>query len=224
MLAMLGVTCGSARADSGQDQDAAWSAWWKTQAGIKTWRASFDQTRSLATVSKPLKTTGRVWYAAPDFFRWEIGSPPQTIALRASNAVWIVYPKLRRAERYALGGASGQAWAGMASIFEAGFPQSRQSLDAQFRELERSSSQGLFSLSLAPRKAMARRVLSKLVLGIRGDSHALSFTAMHLADGSVLRNDFRDAESNTAIPDEARRLPDLEGYEIVEAGAQPSRP
>lgn len=82
--------------------DALLSRWFAAQAEIKTWSAELVQTRTLKALKDPLQTPGRVWFTLPNRFRWELGTPAQTIALREADAMVIVYPRLKRAERYAL--------------------------------------------------------------------------------------------------------------------------
>lgn len=201
-----------------------WDAWWKAQAGVRTWQASFKQERLLVTLDKPLETPGRVWYAAPDFFRWELGDPVQTIAMRSSNAIWLIYPKLRRAERYQTDAAGHSAWAQMASMFEAGFPQSREALEKKFRPLSTIRTNGQSVLSLAPRGSAARRFLPELRLGIEGNPPVLSMTSMKLADGSLMKNYFSAQRMNEVIPRRVLEFPDLDGYTVTEPGLGRTRP
>ena len=55
------------------------------QTNLHTWSADLTQIRQLKTLTQPLVSTGHVWFAAPNKFRWEIGSPAQTIAVRARH-------------------------------------------------------------------------------------------------------------------------------------------
>src|SRR6266478_607873 len=57
-------------------------AWLNSQTNIQTWSAELIQTRALKSLAQPLTATGHVWFAAPNRFRWELGNPAQTIALR----------------------------------------------------------------------------------------------------------------------------------------------
>jgi len=201
-----------------------WEEWWQAQSQIRTWQAEFVQVRTLATVSVPLETTGRVWYQAPDFFRWELGEPAKTIALRSSNTVWIIYPKLKRAERYGLGAGGGSAWAQLSALFEAGFPQSKADLEKRFRPISMTRSNELSLLLLAPRAASARRFLPELRLGLAGDPPTLLLTLLRLSDGSTMENRFQRQTVNTGLPPSVLEFPSLEGYAIRAAGAATSVP
>src|SRR5881227_3351849 len=78
------------------------ATWLARQPNIQTWSADFVQTRALKSLTQPLTATGHVWFAAPNRFRWELGHPAKTIAVRASDEMLIVYPMLKRVERYPL--------------------------------------------------------------------------------------------------------------------------
>src|SRR6266478_1010237 len=62
--------------------DALLTAWFNAQTNVQSWSAEVIQTRSLKTLTQPLIAHGRVWFAAPNRFRWEIGTPAKTIAVR----------------------------------------------------------------------------------------------------------------------------------------------
>src|ERR1041385_6849187 len=86
------------------------SSWLNAQTNIHTWSADFVQTRTLKSLAQPLTAGGRVWFEAPNLFHWELGSPAQTIAVRERNALLVIYPKLKRAERYPLAGNATGQW------------------------------------------------------------------------------------------------------------------
>src|SRR5882724_7483799 len=79
------------------DTNSLLATWLAKQPDIQTWSADFIQTRALKSLTQPLTATGHVWFAAPNRFRWELGHPPQTIAVRGSNEMLVIYPPLKRA-------------------------------------------------------------------------------------------------------------------------------
>src|SRR3954453_5232517 len=80
------------------------------QTNLQTWEADFVQTRCLKALTQPLTATGHVWFAAPNRFRWELGQPPQTIAVRQTEQLLVIYPRLKRVERYPLDSAKAGPW------------------------------------------------------------------------------------------------------------------
>src|SRR5216684_501252 len=79
LFLFLALICGNL---SAADSESALTMWLASQTNIQTWSAEVIQTRALKSLAQPLTATGRVWFAAPNRFRWELGTPPQTIALR----------------------------------------------------------------------------------------------------------------------------------------------
>ena len=114
------------------DTNALVERWIAAQTNLLTWSAEAVQTRSIKTFSQPLLSTGRVWVAAPDRFRWELGRPPQTIAVRQPDQLWLLYPKLKRAEKYSLTDSQPGPWRDALALLEASFPRSRAELESRF--------------------------------------------------------------------------------------------
>src|SRR6266436_480015 len=77
-------------------------AWLAAQMNVQTWSADFTQTKTLKSLVQPLTATGHVWFAKPGRFRWELGHPPQTIAVRSGDEMRVIYPNLKRVEVYPL--------------------------------------------------------------------------------------------------------------------------
>jgi len=66
-------------------ETAALNHWLATQTNLHSWTADFVQTRHLKSLAQPIRTPGRVLFQAPDRFRWELGEPVETIALRQTS-------------------------------------------------------------------------------------------------------------------------------------------
>lgn len=190
------------------------SAWLSAQAKIKTWSADFTQTRTLKALVEPLKAKGHVWFAAPDRFRWELAD--QTIAVKTTNEMLLIYPKLKRVERYALGTAERGSWRDMLALLEAGFPRSEAELQAQFRILKINASGNDCEVLLQPKSTQARRFIRELVIAFDQNALSLRATELRFADGSALRNDFANEQMNAPLDDKLFQ-PHLDpSYQIVE--------
>lgn len=188
-----------ARAGEGESAEAVLNAWLDAQRELKSWSAEFIQTRTLKALQEPLRTPGRLWFVAPDWFRWELGAPPQTLAVRRTNELLVLYPRLKRAERYPLGAAGGEPWRDALMLLEAGFPSSRAGLEGRFRVLTLTESAGQVTVRLAPRSASARRFLKEIRLTLRRADRTLAANELVFADGSTLRNDFTNAVANPPV-------------------------
>jgi outer membrane lipoprotein-sorting protein len=180
--------------------DALLDRWFAAQAELKTWSANLTQTRTLKALKEPLMAEGRVWFTAPNRFRWELGDPAQTIAVREADALVILYPKLQRAERYPLNEAAGQ-WRDALTLLEAGFPRSRAELERQFKLVAALEREADVELVLQPRSSRARKLIGEVRLVFGRGQLELRATELRFADGSQLRNDFRDQQVNPPLDD-----------------------
>jgi outer membrane lipoprotein-sorting protein len=171
--------------------------WFQTQSGMQTWAADLIQTRSLKTLVHPLVSTGRVWFARPNRFRWELGNPAQTIALRATNDMWVIYPRLERAERFALDAPG--PWRDVLGLLETGFPESVEAMRRQFQLISLTATNQQLEAALQPRAAAARRLIPRFSIVLETNAWGLLATEMEFADGSRLRNDFFNTRTNPIL-------------------------
>ncbi len=195
---------------------SAIDAWLARQAEVRSWKAEFVQTRILPTLSEPLTARGRLWFAAPDQFRWELGQPPQTVAIRQPTQMFVIYPALKRAERYALTGRQNQSWHSALALLEAGFPRDRATLEAQFRILDTQQANGFLTVFLQPKSAGARRMIPRIQVVLTADDYSLRSTQLEFPDGSKMRNDFINAEVNPATSSDLFKPDFGSDYTLVE--------
>jgi outer membrane lipoprotein-sorting protein len=188
-------------AGAAQDQGLL-DAWFDAQAKVRTWSADFVQTRSLQALSQPLVATGKVWVAIPSHFRWELGQPPQTIALRDPEKMYVVYPRLKRAEKYALDEKQPKAWREAIALLEAGFPRNRADMESRFRLLSVQQTNNTVTFTLQSRSAPVRKLLSEMRVSLRTNDFSLTATEISFSDGSRLRNDFYSPTVNPALPED----------------------
>jgi outer membrane lipoprotein-sorting protein len=185
-----------ARAD---ETNAVLDSWFAAQKQLHTWSADFVQTRALKTLTQPLITRGHIAFAMPNDFRWELGQPAQTIALRHGDEMFVIYPRLKRAERYPLGAAAPAEWRDTMSLLQAGFPRDRKEFDAQFQILSLTETNGAWLMSLQPNSPFARRMMPELRIGLATNDFSLASTELVFVDGSRMRNDFTNADMNPPL-------------------------
>lgn len=169
------------------------------QTNLSTWSADLTQIRRLKTLTQPLISTGRVWFAAPQKFRWEIGTPAQTIAVRGGNDMLVMYPRLKRVEKYPLTGEKMGQWKDTLALLEAGFPRSQADIEKRFKILSVTQADGVHSAVLQPRSYSARRMMPQITLAFDAKDYQLRATELQFGDGSTMRNEFRNARINPEI-------------------------
>lgn len=192
------------------------ATWLNSQTNIQTWSADVVQTRTLKSLTQPLTATGHVWFAEPNLFHWELGSPPQTIAVRERDELLVIYPRLKHAERYPLTGNQTGPWRDALGLLEAGFPRSQADVESQFHILSQTISNQTCEVVLQPKSAAARRMIPQIKIVFSTNDFSLRATELQIADGSTMRNDFTNAVLNPKL-DPALFAPKLESdFKIVE--------
>jgi outer membrane lipoprotein-sorting protein len=192
------------------------TSWLNAQTNIKTWTAEVVQTRNLKSLAKPLIAEGHVWFAAPNHFRWEIGSPPQTIAVRKTDEMLVIYPRLKRAERFPLNQQNTGAFKDTLALLDAGFPRSRADLDARFQITSQNTSNEVCTIVLQPKSPSARRMMPEIRVSFGTNDWTLRATELQFADGSTMHNRFTNPKLNPPV-DEKLFNPALEAdIKIVE--------
>ncbi len=176
------------------------SAWFAAQTNMHTWSADAVQTRVIKSFSQPLVSTGRVFVAIPDHFRWELGRPPQTIAIRQPDQLVLLYPRLKRAEKYPLNVSQPGPWRDALALLEASFPRSRSQLESQFKIGTVIETNGVVQLSLQPKSTFAQKFMTAIVVGFRAADFTPASTELKFSDGSSMRNDFSNSVTNAPLP------------------------
>ena len=207
--------CAVAAVAHGAGSDAQFNQWFEVQTNLHSWSADFIQTRQLKVLNQPLVSTGKVW-VTPGEFRWELGQPVQTIVLRQPDQLLIIYPRLKRAEKYPLGAVPSGPIKDALALLDATLPRDRATMEKNFRLLSATETNSILEMTLQPKSDSARKFISEIVIGFHTNDFTIAATEMKFADGSSLRNDFTNVVLNQPIqPDrfEAKLPPD---YTVVE--------
>lgn len=191
--------------------------WITRQEDFRAVTANFVQTRSLRALKSPLASEGRLWFKAPSSFRWEIGTPAKTIVLRKGEALFLIQPAKKRAERSAAD-AKPDKPSPMQAMGMMSFPFARDFADfqKQFETLSITTEGVRCHLEVLPRDPQARKFLSALKLDFNTTNGHLMGFEMATRDGSSLRNEFSNVEVNPKIPASVFEF-DFTGYEVVDA-------
>jgi outer membrane lipoprotein-sorting protein len=192
-------------------------SWIRSQTNVATWAADFVQTRRLPALARPLSSPGHVWFAAPDRFRWELGDPVQSVAIRRGDALLVLGPRLKRAEMLDLRAIARGPMRDAVALLDTGFPRDAAEFAAHFDVQSVREESGRYELDLRPKNAGARRLLAGLGVSIATNDFGLLATELRFADGTILRNDFTNAVRNPAIPAARFDTAVPEGYSVGES-------
>jgi outer membrane lipoprotein-sorting protein len=177
------------------------ASWLAAQKNLQTWSADFVQTRTFKSLTQPLTAKGHAWFSAPNRFRWELGNPPQTIAVRAEQEMLVFYPRLKRVERYPLTGPETGKWRDALALLETGFPRSQADLESHLRIVSQTISNDVCEITLQPKSENTREMVPEIRLAFSTKDLLLRATQLKFADGSTLRNDFSNPALNPKLDD-----------------------
>ena len=204
------------------DNSPVLSQWIQAQSSIQTFEADFKQTRQLKALTQPLTSTGKIWFAAPDRFRWEVMKPAPTIAVREKDELLIIFPKLKRADRYSLAKLRTGPWKDLMGLLDTGFPRSEAEFEERFHVENTTPISGGYRLEIEPKSALVKKYMPNLAIDITSQM-ALLGTTMQFVDGSVLKNEFSNQVMNGTV-DSSLFEPKIPGdYTVTEplAGGTP---
>ena len=111
--------------------DAQFNQWFAVQTNLQSWAGDFTQTRMLTVLNQPLVSHGKVW-VKPGEFRWELGQPAQTIVVRRPDQLLIIYPRLKRAEKYPLDAVPTGPMKDALALLDASLPRDRATMEKSF--------------------------------------------------------------------------------------------
>ena len=124
------------------------------RAGAPQVQADFEEKKEVHLMNKPINSSGKVWFAAPNKFRREVKGNSPSVTVSDGQQLWIYYPKFQSAEHYSLGKRS-PLDAGIAALTAAlNLTNVENSYHISASKLENG-----FELQLAPRNPSLKRLL-----------------------------------------------------------------
>ena len=126
--------------------------------------AEFQEQKTIHLLSKPIVSSGKIWFHAPDKFRREvIGNSPSTTVSNGHD-LWIYYPNFKSAEHYTLGKRS-PVDAVIAAINTA---LNLENVETTFQISAAKTTNG-YELQLLPRSPSMKRMFQHFDLRLNSD-------------------------------------------------------
>src|SRR5437870_7487492 len=66
-------------------------------------QADFKEEKVVHLLNKPITSSGKVWFQAPNKFRREVKGNSPSVTVSDGRQLWIYYPNFKSAEHYSLG-------------------------------------------------------------------------------------------------------------------------
>ena len=197
------------------ESEALLDAWLARQVALEAWTADVIQTRKIKALVHPLETKGQVWFMQPNQFRWQLGTPPRTIAVRTQKELYVIYPQLNQIERYPFDNIADPAMQQALALLEVGFPSDAERFHARYELLSVTTTAEVHQFELQPKDEQARRLLTRVRLDVATGDLILTATELEFPDGSTMRNAFSHHSLNAKI-DASLFQVDTDGYQLVE--------
>ncbi len=163
-LALL--LCQSARADTLSEADVK-----NLLARIREKRATapyvqadFQEEKTIRLMNKPIVSSGKAWFQAPNKFRREVKGNSPSITVSDGRQLWIYYPNFKSAERYSLGKRS-PLDAGVAAITAA---LNLENVEASYHITAAKTEKG-YEMELIPRHPSMKRLFQKFNLRLNDE-------------------------------------------------------
>ena len=203
-------------AEAGPDSSREFlNTWMDQQAKIKTWSADVVQIRNLKSLTRPLKSRGQVWFRQPNRFRWQLGDPPRTIAVRKDDELLIIYPRLKQIERFAAGEDVDPAWKQVLALLEVGFPSDSETFFSRYELIRTTRLKKSWKFELRPAAEVARKLLDRVTVEISTRDFTLLATELIFPDGSTMKNQFIHRQLNPDLDEALFDFEIEEDYTVV---------
>ena len=156
-------------------------------------QADFQEQRFLRLMKKPIVSSGRVWFQAPNKFRREMMGNSPSLTVSDGHQLWIYYPNFKSAERYSIGSRSL-----LDSIIAAiNSALNLENVENTF-DITGTKIDNGYELALTPRTPAMKRIFQKLTLRIDGNLRA-ERTEMLQVNGDRIVTSYSN-QTRTPVP------------------------
>jgi chaperone LolA len=127
-------------------------------------QADFQEEKTVHMLNKPISSSGKMWFQAPNKFRREAKGNSPSITVSDGQQLWIYYPKFKSAEHYSLGKRS-PLDAGIAAITAS---LNLENVEATYHMTATREADG-YQLQLTPRNPSIKRFLQTFSIRMNND-------------------------------------------------------
>src|SRR2546421_7829373 len=127
-------------------------------------RADFQEQKTMRLLNKPIVSSGKIWFHAPNKFRREVTGNSPSVTVSNGRDLWIYYPNFKSAEHYTLGKRS-PVDAAIAAINTA---LNMENIENTFHVTASKIDNG-YELELVPKSAAMKRTFQKFNIRMNND-------------------------------------------------------
>ena len=163
------------------------------RAAAPQMQADFKEEKSVRMLNKPIVSSGKMWYQAPNKFRREAKGNSPSVTVSNGQDLWIYYPNFKSAEHYSLGKRS-PLDAGIAAITAS---LNLENVEGTYQIAGTKEPDG-YQLQLTPRNPSMKRFLKTFSIRINNDLQVVR-TEMAQPNGDQIVTIYSN-ENRAAIP------------------------
>ena len=155
--------------------------------------ADFQEQKTIHLLKKPIVSSGKIWFHAPNKFRREITGNSPSVTVSNGRDLWIYYPNFKSAEHYSLGKRSPVD----AAITAINTALNLENVESTFRITGAKIDNG-YALELLPRSPSMKRMFQKFDLRLNSDLVA-ERTEMSQPNGDRIVTSYSN-QTRAAVP------------------------
>ena len=189
--------------------------WIAHRSSVTSVHASFVQERRLKALKRPIISTGKLWFKKPRLFRWETGSPAESIAISKNGTFLMVRPIKKSAEIHSDEGIQKIRRSPALMFFEAGFPNDYNEFIRTFTLMDVIRRDGNFVVSLKVNDRRTSLALRKIIFEMNSKTYITESMEIRFRDTSSIKTIFKDVHENAIFSDDLFDF-DLTGFHVKE--------
>ncbi|MBX3739911.1 MAG: outer membrane lipoprotein carrier protein LolA [Akkermansiaceae bacterium] len=189
--------------------DPVLDGWLERQATVSSLDAGFTQQRKLPSLKESVTTPGRISFAKPDKFRWQLGEPMQTLAVSDGTTLTLIEESEKSARQI----PKDAPQAARFSLLSGKAFESKEAFYGSFEIIETRVTAGIHQFTLKPKDRRMRSNVPWVFIDIDPVKKELRAMELEMQDKSRVRTVFENPRFNTKLPD-ALFKPDLTGYKV----------
>src|SRR5947209_5020928 len=170
--------------------------------------ANFQEQKTIHLLNKPIVSSGKIWFHAPDKFRREIGGNSPSVTVSNGRDLWIYYPNFKSAEHYTLGKRSPVD----AVITAINTALNLENVESAFQISGTKAGNG-YELRLLPRSPSTKRMFQRFDLRLNPDL-TVERTDMVQANGDQVVTVYSN-QTHTPISDSTFQFSPPAGTEVT---------
>ncbi len=187
--------------------------WIAHRSSVTSVHASFVQERHLKALKRPIISTGKLWFKEQRLFRWEIGSPAESIAISKNGTFLMVRPIKKSAEIHSDEGIQKNRRSPALMFLKAGFPNDYNEFIKMFTVTDVTRRDGHFVVSLKVNDRRTSLALRKIIFEMNSKTYITESMEMRFRDTSSIKTRFKDVHENGNFSDDLFDF-DLTGFVV----------